>query len=63
VFRSAHITALAEVIFGEAGKAQRWLSKPKQRLSGLTPIQMLTTQQGCTHVEEMLLQIYEGAGL
>ncbi|WP_020192826.1 MbcA/ParS/Xre antitoxin family protein, partial [Pseudomonas putida] len=50
-------------VFGEAGKAKRWLSKPKERFSGLTPMQMLTTQQGTTQVEEMLLQIAEGYGL
>ena len=63
LFRSAHITAMAEAVFGEADKAKRWLSKPKERFSGLTPMQMLTTQQGTTQVEEMLLQIAEGFGL
>ena len=63
LFRSAHITAMAEAVFGEADKAKRWLSKPKERFSGLTPMQMLTTQQGTTQVEEMLLQVAEGFGL
>lgn len=63
LFRSAHITAMAEAIFGDADKAKRWLSKPKERFSGLTPMQLLTTQQGISQVEEMLLQIAEGFAL
>ncbi|WP_432780651.1 antitoxin Xre/MbcA/ParS toxin-binding domain-containing protein [Pseudomonas corrugata] len=62
-FRSAHITAMAEAIFGDADKANRWLAKPKERFSGLTPRQLLTTQQGTSQVEEMLLQIAEGFAL
>lgn len=62
-FRSAHIRALAEAIFGDADKAKRWLSKPKERFSGLTPMQLLTTQQGIRQIEEMLLQIAEGFAL
>jgi putative toxin-antitoxin system antitoxin component (TIGR02293 family) len=63
LFRSAHITAMAEAIFGDTDKAKRWLSKPKGRFSGLTPMQLLTTQQGTSQVEEMLLQIAEGFAL
>lgn len=59
-FRAAHITALAEAVFGSSEKAKRWLSKPKERFSGQTPMALLTTQQGTSQVEEMLLQIAEG---
>lgn len=62
-FRVAHITAMAEVVFGSWEKAKRWLSKPKERFAGQTPIQMLTTQQGTGQVEEMLLQVAEGLAL
>ncbi|GAB3375662.1 antitoxin Xre/MbcA/ParS toxin-binding domain-containing protein [Azotobacter armeniacus] len=62
-FRAAHITAMAEAVFGDREKAKRWLTKPKERFSGLTPMQMLTTQQGTSQVEEMLLQIVEGLAL
>ncbi|MDP0941194.1 hypothetical protein, partial [Klebsiella quasipneumoniae] len=34
LFRFAHITAMAEVIFGDKGKAKQWLSKPKARFLG-----------------------------
>ena len=60
LFRSAHIAAMAEAIFGNSDKAKRWLSKPKERFAGLSPMQMLTTQHGANQVEEMLLQIAEG---
>jgi putative toxin-antitoxin system antitoxin component (TIGR02293 family) len=63
LFRSVHITAMAEAVFGNADKAKRWLSKPKEQLSGLAPMQLLTTQQGTRQVEEMLLQVAEGIAL
>lgn len=63
LFRAAHISAMALAIFGDADKAKRWLSKPKERFAGLTPMQLLTTQQGTSQVEEMLLQIAEGFAL
>ncbi len=31
LFRFVHIIAMAEVIFGDAGKAKQWLSKPKSK--------------------------------
>lgn len=60
LFRTVHITAMAEAIFGDADKARRWLFKPKKRLSGMMPINLLTTLQGTSQAEEMLLQISEG---
>lgn len=60
LFRAAHITAMAETIFGARAKARRWLSKPKERFNGEAPMAMLLTLQGTRQVEEMLLQITEG---
>ncbi len=60
LFRAAHITAMAQIIFGSKEKAKRWLSKPKNRFSGAEPLTMLSTAQGTRQVEEMLLQIAEG---
>ena len=62
-FRAAHIRAMADAVFGDPDKAKRWLSKPKERFAGGTPLQMLTTQQGANQVEEMLLQVAEGYAL
>ncbi|TFL15472.1 DUF2384 domain-containing protein [Pusillimonas caeni] len=60
LFRAAHITAMAQTIFGDQAKARRWLSKPKARFNGQNPMALLTTLQGTRQVEEMLLQIAEG---
>lgn len=60
LFRAAHITAMADTIFGVHNKAKRWLNKPKEQFSGETPMAMLLTLQGTRQVEEMLLQITEG---
>lgn len=44
LFRLAHVSAMAQVVFGDKHKAQRWLSKPNAwrgkrpwRCSALTP--------------------------
>lgn len=60
LFRVAHINAMAEVLFGDAGKAKHWLSTPKARFSGSSPYAMLSTTQGTHRVEEMLIQATEG---
>ena len=60
LYRAAHITAMAETVFGDPHKAKRWLTKPKERFDGHSPMDMLTTQSGTNQVEEMLLQIAEG---
>ena len=60
LYRAAHITSMAETIFGNREKAKRWLSKPKERFNGESPMAMLPTLQGTRQVEEMLLQMTEG---
>jgi putative toxin-antitoxin system antitoxin component (TIGR02293 family) len=47
-------------VLGEKEKALYWLSEPKRRFEGRTPIQMLRTDLGGRMVEEMLGQIYYG---
>jgi uncharacterized protein (DUF2384 family) len=54
---------MAEVIFGDAGKARNWLSTPISRFSGETPNAILSTFPGMRLVEDMLLQITEGLSL
>jgi putative toxin-antitoxin system antitoxin component (TIGR02293 family) len=58
--RVARITAMAEQVFGEPGRAWRWLRKPKRRFSGKTPVEMLATEAGARLVEEMIGQIEHG---
>ncbi|NWB98432.1 DUF2384 domain-containing protein [Pseudomonas gingeri] len=60
LFRAAHIIAMADTLFGNDEKAKRWLSKPKDRFSGKSPMAMLSTIQGTRQVEEMLIQLAEG---
>src|SRR6202034_3587999 len=47
-------------VLGDKEKALYWLSEPKRRFDGRTPIQMLRTDLGGRMVEEMLGQIYYG---
>jgi putative toxin-antitoxin system antitoxin component (TIGR02293 family) len=58
--RVARITKLAEKVFGDPEKAQRWLSKPKRSLGGKTPLMCLATETGEQTVENMLYQIDSG---
>lgn len=60
LFRTVHIIAMAEAVFGSAKKAKSWLSKPKSRFLGRSPIAMISTFQGTLRVEEMLIQIIYG---
>lgn len=63
LFRVAHITAMAETLFGNETKARRWLGKRKNSFLGSSPIAMLSTSQGTRAVEELMLQIAEGYAL
>lgn len=63
LFRFGHITAMARVIFGDDAKATRWLSKPKERLGGRKPYDLLSTTIGTEEVERMLIQVYEAFAL
>ncbi|HEY0525374.1 MAG TPA: Hsp20 family protein [Stellaceae bacterium] len=58
--RVARVIALAEIVFGDPAKAERWLRKPKTRLAGGLPMQRLATDMGARLVEEMLQQIDHG---
>jgi putative toxin-antitoxin system antitoxin component (TIGR02293 family) len=63
LFRVVHILAMAETFFGDREKSKRWLTKPKGRLSGNSPVSLLSTMQGTRLVEEMLIQGVEGLAL
>ncbi|WP_242411199.1 antitoxin Xre/MbcA/ParS toxin-binding domain-containing protein [Pseudomonas knackmussii] len=60
LFRVVHTLVVAELLFGSRDKAKRWLSKPKNRFSGNSPLQMLTTTAGAQLVEELMVQLAEG---
>lgn len=58
--RVAKVAILAEHVFGESGRARRWLRSPKRAFKGLTPREMLATSEGAQLVEEALIRINEG---
>lgn len=58
--RVARLYELALKIFGDADKARRWLTKPKERFRESSPVEMMRTELGGRQVEEMLYQIDEG---
>ena len=58
--RLARIAAQAERVFGDAGKAHRWLRKAKRELKGETPVAYLASEAGARMVEEMLFRIEHG---
>jgi putative toxin-antitoxin system antitoxin component (TIGR02293 family) len=51
------ILALANRVFGDTAKAQRWLNHPRLQLGGRTPMEMLDSEDGVRRVEELLTQI------
>jgi putative toxin-antitoxin system antitoxin component (TIGR02293 family) len=58
--RLVRVYAFAVKVFADKERGFRWLTKPKHRFAGRTPIQMLRTELGGRMVEEMLVQIDEG---
>jgi putative toxin-antitoxin system antitoxin component (TIGR02293 family) len=58
--RLERIAALAEKVFGDRIKAQRWMRKPKRSLSGDTPLAYLASERGARIVEEMLRRVEHG---
>lgn len=58
--RVARLYELALKVFGDADKAHRWLSKPKELFQEYSPIAMMRTELGGRQIEEMLYQIDEG---
>jgi putative toxin-antitoxin system antitoxin component (TIGR02293 family) len=58
--RLMRIAEHAARVFGDPGKAARWLRKPKRELSGQTPLDFLRSEAGARVVEEMLVRIDHG---
>jgi putative toxin-antitoxin system antitoxin component (TIGR02293 family) len=58
--RVARLYDLAVRVFGNPEKARRWLTRPKDRFDGRTPVNMMRSEAGGRGVEEMLYQIDEG---
>jgi putative toxin-antitoxin system antitoxin component (TIGR02293 family) len=47
-------------VFGQAGKANGWLRKPKRQLRGEAPLNFLRSENGARIVEDMLRRVEHG---
>jgi len=59
-YRTASTLALAEAVFGDRQKALAWLTAPKIRFDGESPMELIDTDIGTRLVAEALMQIGEG---
>ncbi len=58
--RLARIVALAETVFGDRTAAIAWLSTPKRRFDGASPLEAAASEAGARLVEDSLWQADEG---
>jgi putative toxin-antitoxin system antitoxin component (TIGR02293 family) len=58
--RVARIYELAARVYGDRDDGREWLTEPKNRFDGKTPLAMLRITAGEHAVEEFLIQIDEG---
>jgi putative toxin-antitoxin system antitoxin component (TIGR02293 family) len=58
--RVARVMKLAERVFGELDRAQRWLRKPNRGMEGIVPLDLLESESGAILVEQSLHQIDHG---
>src|SRR5260370_6690341 len=61
VVRLTRIQALAEDVFGDARKANRWLREELGILDGKSPLELARTESGARLVEQLLAKIDWGA--
>ena len=59
--RLTRIQALAEDVFGDSAKANRWLREPLGELNGEPPLELAQTEAGVRVVEQILAKIDWGA--
>lgn len=58
--RLMRVSELADRVFGNPEKAQRWLRKPCRALEGVVPVDLLESETGAHLVEEELHRIDYG---
>jgi len=61
--RLARIQSVAEDVFGDAQKANRWLHEKLEILHGNSPIELAQTESGAQAIERILARIDWGAAL
>jgi putative toxin-antitoxin system antitoxin component (TIGR02293 family) len=59
--RLTRIQSLAEDVFADAGKANRWLREPLEILDGRSPLEVARTDSGARLIEQILAKIDWGA--
>lgn len=59
VAKRVYIRALADELLGSVSAARQWFATPfRSALQGKTPIELMTSLEGCTQVEEFLCSLY-----
>lgn len=58
--RILRISELADRVFEEREKAQRWLRKPSRALHNIVPLDLLVSETGARLVEDELIRIEYG---
>jgi putative toxin-antitoxin system antitoxin component (TIGR02293 family) len=61
VVRLTRIQALAEDVFGEVEKANRWLREELRILDGKSPLELARTESGARLIEQLLAKLDWGA--
>lgn len=60
LYRLARIAAHAFAVFGTEDEAAAWLRRPNRALGGEMPVQLLDTDVGARHVEDILGRLEHG---
>jgi putative toxin-antitoxin system antitoxin component (TIGR02293 family) len=61
VVRLTRIQALAEDVFGDVQRANRWLREPLGILDGKSPLEVARTEAGARLIEQLLAKLDWGA--
>ncbi|WP_063582674.1 MbcA/ParS/Xre antitoxin family protein [Achromobacter ruhlandii] len=62
LYRALRVVWLAELVFGGAEGARRWLCSPKRRLHGRVPLLLCQHGRYAALIEQWLINIDEGNG-
>ncbi|WP_238890272.1 MbcA/ParS/Xre antitoxin family protein [Achromobacter insuavis] len=62
LYRALRVAWLAELVFGGADGARRWLCSPKRRLHGRVPLLLCQHGRYAVLIEQWLINIDEGNG-
>ena len=57
IFRTARLVALAGEVLEDNERGIAWLGRSQIGLGGCVPFALMTTEAGCTQVEQLLLRI------